>query len=124
MSFERSFERWQSNPRFPTLVRTYRRVYVDMYKALPGCVGGLVRDRNLTVRSDGIRFEAYMIGYQIAWVRTHDAQWIGVCQVEAKSSNEMSSTTVVTPLGIPARTPRRVPWAAVHVGPPLTGLTV
>lgn len=94
MSFERLFDRWQSNPRFPTLVRVYRRVYVDMYKALPGCVGGLVRDRNLTVRSDGIRFEAYMAGYQIAWVRTHDAQWIGVCQVEAKSSNEMSSTTL------------------------------
>lgn len=59
MSFERLFERWQSNPRFPTLVRIYRRVYVDMYKALPGCVGGFVRDRNLTVRSEGIRFEAY-----------------------------------------------------------------
>ncbi|SLC65939.1 Uncharacterised protein [Mycobacteroides abscessus subsp. massiliense] len=82
------FERWSSNPRFPTLKKLYRTVYVDMYQALPGCVGGLVKNRNITLRAEGLRLEAWMRGHQIAWIRTHDLHWIAVVQVEAQSENE------------------------------------
>lgn len=88
------FERWGNNPRFPTLKRVYRQVYVDMQKALPGCLGGFARNRNITVRSDGLRIEEWMRGYQIAWIRTHDDHWIGIVKIEAHSSNEMSDITM------------------------------
>lgn len=88
------FERWSSNPRFPTLKKLYRTVYVDMHQALPGSVGGFVRNRNLSVRAEGLRLEAWMRGHQIAWIRTHDLHWIAVVQVEAFSENEMSSVTM------------------------------
>ncbi|AGM28169.1 Uncharacterised protein [Mycobacteroides abscessus subsp. bolletii] len=88
------FERWSSNPRFPTLKKLYRTVYVDMNQALPGCVGGLVKNRNITLRAEGLRLEAWMRGHQIAWIRTHDLHWIAVVQVEAHSENEMSSVTM------------------------------
>ncbi|WP_079634342.1 hypothetical protein [Mycobacteroides abscessus] len=88
------FDRWHSNPRFPTLKQVRRTVYVDMYKALPGSVGGLVKDRNLTIRSDGLRLEAWMCGYQLAWIRTHDEHWLGIIELEVHSSNQMSSITM------------------------------
>ncbi|WP_394334226.1 hypothetical protein [Mycobacteroides abscessus] len=65
-----------------------------MYQALPGCVGGLVKNRNITLRAEGLRLEAWMRGHQIAWIRTHDLHWIAVVQVEAQSENEMSSVTM------------------------------
>ncbi len=92
--FDSMFGRWSSHPKFPTLKKVYRRVYVDMYKALPGCVGGFVRNRNITLRSEGLRLEAWMAGYQIAWMRTHDLHWIGVIRIDAQSSNELSSVTM------------------------------
>lgn len=67
---------------------------LDMYQALPGCVGGLVKNRNITLRAEGLRLEAWMRGHQIAWIRTHDLHWIAVVQVEAQSENEMSSVTM------------------------------
>lgn len=93
-TIEQVFERWSSNPRFPTLKKLYRTVYVDMHQALPGSVGGFVRNRNLSVRAEGLRLEAWMRGHQIAWIRTHDLHWIAVVQVEARSENEMSSVTM------------------------------
>lgn len=91
---EQVFEQWASNPNFPTLKRVYRRVYVDMRKALPGCIGGFVRNRNLTIRSEGLYLNEWEMGQQIAWIRTHDLHWIGVVKVEATSSNEMSRVTM------------------------------
>ncbi|WP_457095123.1 hypothetical protein [Mycobacteroides abscessus] len=86
------FERWAENPR--TFKRVYRQVYVDMRKALPGCVGGFVRNRNLSVRAEGLRIEEWMRGHQIAWIRTHDCHWLGIVKVEAQSSNELSDITM------------------------------
>ncbi|SII65734.1 Uncharacterised protein [Mycobacteroides abscessus subsp. massiliense] len=91
---EHVFDRWASNPRFPTLKRVYRLVYVNMRRALPESVGGAVRNRNITVRAEGLRIEEWMRGYQIAWMRTHDSHWIGVVQIDALSDNEMSSVTM------------------------------
>ncbi|OHU29125.1 hypothetical protein [Mycobacteroides chelonae] len=88
------FGRWRSNPRFPTLKRVYRQVYVDMHRALPESVGGFVRGRNLTVRADGMRIEAWMRGYQIAWMRTSQDRWLGVVVIDVLSENEMSSTVM------------------------------
>jgi hypothetical protein len=53
-----------------------------------------VRNRNITLRSEGLRLEAWMAGYQIAWMRTHDLHWIGVIRIDAQSSNELSSVTM------------------------------
>lgn len=95
------FERWESDPNFPTLKLMDRTVYVDMYQAIPGCVGGFMKQMNITVRSDGLRLESWMQGRQIAWVRTHANHWIGVVEVKAHSSNGLCA--VLMTLWLPAQ---------------------
>lgn len=94
LTLARMFDSWESHPTYRTLIRVGRRVYVDMYKAIPGCVGGFVRNRNISLRAEGLYLEAWMPGEQLAWIRTHDLHWIGVVQVCAHSSNGRSTITM------------------------------
>lgn len=101
-NIEHMFDDWVSHPAYPTLIRVCRQVYVDMYKALPGCVGGFVRNRNITLRADGLRIEAWMPGEQIAWIRTHDLHWIGIVRINARSENRLSAIRMTLWLPPPA----------------------
>ena len=90
------FEHWQSSPASPTLRLVDRSVYVDMYRAMPDCVGGLgvMGKINLSVKSEGLRLEHWMRGRQIAWIRTDHDRWVGIVIVDAHSTNGLSSVTM------------------------------
>lgn len=87
------FDRWESDPAYPTLFRVDRPVLVNMQLALPG-VGRRLDGVPMWCRSAGLRVEPYMPARQIGWVRRFDGGWFAACQVEAGSSNGRSRVTM------------------------------
>lgn len=88
------FERWVSDPAYPTLFRTDRPVAVYAAEALPGTEHVRAAELPLWVRSFGLRVEAHMLARQVAWIRRSDGGWLAAVLMPAASSNGKSRLTV------------------------------
>lgn len=88
------FDRWRSDPAYPTLVRVDRTVAVRAAEALPTMGSPRADELPLWVRASGLRVEAHMLARQVAWIRRCDGRWLACLQVPAASSNRRSQVVI------------------------------
>jgi hypothetical protein len=75
-SIERVFDKWESDPEYPTLFPVDREVMVSTAEALPSSGRKLAGQPPVWVRAFGLQIEPRMTGRQVAWVRRSNGGWL------------------------------------------------
>lgn len=88
--WEHLFDTWSDEPGYPSLYRVDRPVLVDVGTAFPG-LGQRMTGVPMWVRAGAARFEPWMRGRQVAWLRCFDNSFLGAVVLPVRSANARSS---------------------------------
>ena len=105
------FSGWPESMEHRTRFSVDRPVWVDMLRVFPG-LGACGRRQDelaLWITSSGSRFEPWMPGRQVAWLRRADGGWLALVLVPAASTNQAAHVTLqlwVEPDAIDTDAPR------------------